>query len=120
MIEIHESRQDGVGKATYRTGRNFERENIEDQTANEDNSGEPPDERSPQSGEALGGPGPLTGSRHWDGNLQVRLVFRLVERHPGPTPSTRTTVMVVSLLLVPPLLGRLQGVSELWIESGGR
>lgn len=34
MIEVHESRRDGVDKATYRMERNFERENssIEDQT----------------------------------------------------------------------------------------
>lgn len=59
-------------------------------------------------------------SRHWDGNLQVRLVFWLLERYPGSTPPTRTTVVVIHLLLIPPLLSRLQGVSEWRVESGGR
>lgn len=59
-------------------------------------------------------------SRHWDGSLQVRLIFWLIERYPGPTPPTSTTVVVIHLLLIPPLLGRLQRVPEWRIEPGGR
>ena len=60
------------------------------------------------------------GSRHWDGGLQVGLILRFLERHTWPTPSVRTTVTIIHLLLVPPLLGRLYRVSEWRIESGGR
>ena len=122
MIEIHESRQDGVDKATYGTEVNFEWENlsIENQTATNATTVNHRTNGSPQLGEAFGSLGSLVDSRYWGSSLQIRLVFRFVERHPRSTPSTRATVMVIHLLLVPPLLGSFHGVSEWWIESGGR
>jgi len=48
MIEVYESRQDGVGKTTYGMETNFERKfKHREPDHSEDNSGEPPDERSP-------------------------------------------------------------------------
>jgi hypothetical protein len=44
--------------------------------------------------------------------VRIRLIFRLVERHARLTTPAHTMVVEFHLLLVPPLLGGLQGVTE--------